>query len=93
MFIYFKNNVIILIYITAKYFCVDFWGPGSGPDCLGLNCVSAPQWLCGPRQGASPLWASVSSSVNGLGHFAQCLGHGQAPVNGGRSFIKIIIMF
>ena len=45
---------MVLIYINAQYFCVDFWALGSGPDYLGLNCVSAPQWLCDPRQGVSP---------------------------------------
>ena len=71
-FPYLKNNMMVLIYINAQYFCVDFLAPGSGPDCLSLNCVSAPQWLCDPWQGVSPLWASVSSSVK-WGEFCLCL--------------------
>lgn len=25
----FLHNLIVLIYITAKCFCIDFWGPGT----------------------------------------------------------------
>ena len=85
--------MMVLIYINAQYFCVDFLAPGSGPDCLSLNCVSAPQWLCDPWQGVSPLWASVSSSVKWVGTLCSVLAYGQAPINDSCSFIKIIIMF